>query len=510
MRIFLKEVAGIAVLLLFFVVVIPAQGDEVGNPAAQAPVSAAYFEDTFDGAVLNSNKWNTDNAVGALRWCSTTVWNHHGNPGNWQDVSLVPCNGYTQSYPYGYVTVENGTATFSSDYKRTFPYIWTGLPGRPSPFPASGDFVLELKMKYNAIRGDGDGFQALNWSNTDPIGNNPPAGQGGAFALWADNSGVNTNFGNVASIYMPEALAYHVYRLEYIGGKYSYYLDGVLKYGPVANSLRPNAIWIGNPVFTDWTLTDWSDFTLDYVRVTVPNRPPVAQAGPDQTIECGGPGGTAVTLNGSGSSDPDGDTLSYAWSWNGGTATGVNPFVNLPLGKNTITLTVDDGKGGTATDTVIVTVRDTVPPVSSVRGIAGVSGDNGWYRSDVLIVVDSADACSGVKEIRYSVDGAAAIAPGNTATIAVNGDGIHGVTFGAADNAGNVEQAKMQTINIDRTQPTIAATITPASTVGGWHSADVTVTFTCGDALSGVASCPAPVTVTAEGANQIDQRHNDR
>ena len=144
------------------------------------------------------------------------------------------------------------------------------------------------------------------------------------------------------------------------------------------------------------------------------NQPPVSNAGADRIIECAGPNGTAVTLNGSGSSDPDGDALTYAWTWNGGTATGVTSTVTLPLGTHTITLTVDDGKGGTATDTVIVTVQDSIPPVSTIRGIAGTAGDNGWYKSDVLIAVDSADACSGVKEIRYSVDGAAAIVPGNT------------------------------------------------------------------------------------------------
>ena len=41
-----------------------------------------------------------------------------------------------------------------------------------------------------------------------------------------------------------------------------------------------------------------------------------------------------------------------------------------------------------------------------------------------------------------------------------------------------------------------------AANANGWYNAPVTVTFTCGDALAGVASCNAPVTVSTDGANQ--------
>jgi large repetitive protein len=44
--------------------------------------------------------------------------------------------------------------------------------------------------------------------------------------------------------------------------------------------------------------------------------PPVANAGPDQTKAKG----QVVTLNGSGSSDPDGSTITYQWVQTGGTA----------------------------------------------------------------------------------------------------------------------------------------------------------------------------------------------
>jgi hypothetical protein len=57
-------------------------------------------------------------------------------------------------------------------------------------------------------------------------------------------------------------------------------------------------------------------------------------------------------------------------------------------------------------------------------------------------------------------------------------------------------------IGVDNDLPVITAVATPVANAAGWNNSDVTVVFACTDATSGVATCPSPVTVTAEGANQ--------
>lgn len=69
----------------------------------------------------------------------------------------------------------------------------------------------------------------------------------------------------------------------------------------------------------------------------------------------------------------------------------------------------------------------------------------------------------------------------------------------ATDRAGNMATTAVTGINVDLTAPTIAASATPTPNAAGWNKSDVTVTFTCADALSGIASCTAPATLGAEG-----------
>jgi subtilisin family serine protease len=137
------------------------------------------------------------------------------------------------------------------------------------------------------------------------------------------------------------------------------------------------------------------DFALVCFNCHV-NQPPVADAGPDQAVECAAPTGTQVTLDGTGSSDPDGDPLTYAWTGPFGAAAGPTPTVNLPLGVHVVTLTVSDPHGATSVDTVTITVSDTTPPdIASVTANPGSLWPPNHRMVPVTLGVSVTDACDG-------------------------------------------------------------------------------------------------------------------
>src|SRR5277367_2142556 len=91
-----------------------------------------------------------------------------------------------------------------------------------------------------------------------------------------------------------------------------------------------------------------------------PDHPPVADAGTAQSVAKR----TTVTLDGSASHDPDGDTLTYSWSQTAGTAvalssaTTAKPTFTAPGKSATLTfaLTVNDGQLSSTQSTVTVTI----------------------------------------------------------------------------------------------------------------------------------------------------------
>ncbi|NNG04504.1 MAG: hypothetical protein HKM95_10445 [Inquilinus sp.] len=117
------------------------------------------------------------------------------------------------------------------------------------------------------------------------------------------------------------------------------------------------------------------------IAVQAVNDTPIADAGPDQTLECTSPEGALVSFDGSGSSDVETPTLSLLYAWSDSfdpPLSGPMPSAVLGLGENLITLVVNDGQIDSAPDMVTVNVVDTTRPdlVASLT-LVGEGDDNG-------------------------------------------------------------------------------------------------------------------------------------
>jgi hypothetical protein len=139
---------------------------------------------------------------------------------------------------------------------------------------------------------------------------------------------------------------------------------GSLSGSPPSVTYTPAANYQGGDSFTfrasDGTVN--SNTATVSITVSPANDPPTAAAGPDREVSATGLN-TPVQLDGSGSTDVDGDPLDFVWR-EAGTQVGIGPTPSIPLsvGPHTLTLTVRDESGATSTDTVSVNV--TVPASS--------------------------------------------------------------------------------------------------------------------------------------------------
>jgi len=178
--------------------------------------------------------------------------------------------------------------------------------------------------------------------------------------------------------------------------------------------LLPGAHALSAPNFAEQLFTVSEDATLDFAPALdsiwtgrgtsvlhfvgsggepdVCNRDPVAVCGGNLTLQATGPDGTLATLDGTGSYDPDGDTLQFHWDVSDiatvlDDPASMTPSATFPIGTTMATLTVTDGNGGVSTCDTVVTVIDTTPPtVMCSSNLATLWPPNHKMRSVSLLV----------------------------------------------------------------------------------------------------------------------------
>jgi serine protease len=193
-----------------------------------------------------------------------------------------------------------------------------------------------------------DAYAALGWTD-GPVDNLPTV----SITSPADGA-------MVSGVVTIDAYASDDLGVAQVDFYYGSTLIGTDETAPYSVAWDSTAVGDGVYTLTSTAIDTASQEASDSINVTVDNvnNPPVANAGPDQTVsDADGTGVETVILDGSGSYDPDGNISSYEWT-KGGALLGTGEIIScdFAVGAHTITLTVTDDKGASASDDCIINV----------------------------------------------------------------------------------------------------------------------------------------------------------
>jgi hypothetical protein len=224
------------------------------------------------------------------------------------------------------------------------------------------------------------------------------------------------------------------------------------------------------------------------------NNPPAASAAGTGEVECTGPGGGSVMLDGTGSTDPDStpgsedDITSYEWYEGYGLpsqrtlGTGATLGVNLPLGAHALTLKVTDRADEWSVASMTVTVADTKAPVLACPSTGLTAECAGPAGAPLHLMASAIDACGGSVTITNDHGATGADASGTYPL------GTTTVGFRAVDAFGNVATCSVPVTVADTTPPVLdCPTTLPAAECQGAGGAYLTLGATAHDLCGGVA-----------------------
>jgi hypothetical protein len=158
------------------------------------------------------------------------------------------------------------------------------------------------------------------------------------------------------------------------------------------------------------------------------------------------------------------------------------------LGNQTASCSYADAGGLVQETSVTYSIYDpSAPTITYTLSPSAPDGDDGWYRSDVALAWEVGEPESPNSLVLEGCDDQSIVADGEF------------VFSCSASSAGGSSGPLDVAVKRDATKPTISGSRLPEANELGWNNSGVVVSFSCADALSGLAYCTADQTVDGEG-----------
>ncbi len=266
----------------------------------------------------------------------------------------------TQFYcTFQVILVNNGPALpgVTATVTTTAPSVQL-VPGQSTvhfaPVPANSNVMSNDTFTILIDRSVPFDFSFLQWSFANPVANPGPNQTATVGCTVTLNGSGSTNPSGIGSL------------------TYNWSLTSIPT-GSAATLTNPNSVIatfvvdVAGTYKAKLTVSNGTASDNATAVISTVSTPPVANAGPNQTVNLG----STVTLDGSKSSDTDGNPLTYSWSLISIPATSaatlsnsrsVNPtFVADVPGSYIAQLVVNDGNSNSQPSTVMVTTANTAP-----------------------------------------------------------------------------------------------------------------------------------------------------
>ena len=290
---------------------------------------------------------------------------------SWSFLSPVANAGPNQTTHVGSTVTLNGSSSSNPSGVGTLTYHWA-FESRPAasnavltnPDSAVSSFVADVPGTYLVSLTVSNGSAGDKALVTVSTVNSPPVANAGPNQTVSINSAVMLNGGGSYDV-DGNPLTY-VWALISVPANSTAALQNLRSVNPTFVVDKPGT-YIVQLIVNDGT----TNSIAATVTITTANTPPVANAGSNQTVGVG----ALVQLNGAGSSDVDGDLLTYRWSLitvpAGSTAALSNPAAVNPTftadkqGIYVAQLIVNDGKVDSSAATVSLTTNTVQAPTAN-------------------------------------------------------------------------------------------------------------------------------------------------